>query len=621
MALLVTAQFAVAQSLDSTQILREAEVRDMRKAPLDYGKNIQYLPTNSLQTNLGTLLQGSSQVLIKSYGPGMLGSLSIRGTGAAHSPILWNGLTIQNTMNGQQDMSLLQGFLFDDVQLNAGAQNNLSTGGILGGSITLGQNELLYPGQVLLGMDFGTFGTQRYRLGIDGKKGGWTNRFRATVQDAQNDFSFTNRTTQKDSIQTLNHAHTQLFAALNETRYQSKAGWQAGFSAWYQRSDREIPETMLSTSIATQQDESFRLNGFWEQGDSIQFFKINSGLFAENLWYHDPEKHLEGLNHSLTWVNQAEYRRSFKVFSLQAGLNYQIDQAGSNGFTQENVQLQSGALYGAAYGRIGKHQRISWKADIRQAMRGTLIPGPAFSLGADYLATSKSTFRAHLSHVSRLPNLNDLYWNPGGDLDLLPEKGYSGELSYIFAHHTKNKSLQARITGFYSIIDQWIIWLPNNGFWTPQNLQKVHNRGLEWEGRFIQSQGKKYLTLLYGGTFILASNEEAKNSQDLSVGKQLIYVPFWKNYASIQLEGKAWKIIYRHSFTGGRYTSSDNESFLIPYSVGDLETSYQLRSKQNMLELGFSIQNIWNESYESIEWRPMPGRYFQLSINYQFTKR
>jgi len=622
MALLVTAQFAVAQSLDSTQILREAEVRDMRKAPLDYGKTIQHLPINSLQTNLGTLLQGSSQVLIKSYGPGMLGSLSIRGTGAAHSPILWNGLNIQNNMSSQQDLSLIQGFLFDAIQLNAGAQNNLSTGGILGGSIALGQQKIFQPLQIDLGMDFGSFGTQRYRLGIDSKKGAWTNRFRTIYQEAQNNITFNNRTVLADSLQTLQHAHTALFAAINETRYLSKSGWEAGFSAWYQRSERQIPETMLQSSIATQQDEAFRFNGFWEKGDSNSYLRFTSGLFAENLWYHDPEKKLEGLNNGITWVNQGEYRKKLEHFSVQAGVNYQIDQANSNSFKNGGVQIHSGAIYGAAYGNTGKHKRISWKADIRQAMRGTLIPKPAFSLGADYLLSSKSTFRAHLSHISRLPNLNDLYWNPGGDPDLQPEKGYSGEFSYLFSHHTKRKAVHVRLTGFYSIIDQWIIWLPDNGFWTPQNLQKVHNRGLEWEGRFIKRIQKSYLTLLYGGTFLLASNEEAKNAQDLSVGKQLIYVPYWKNYASLELRNRRGTLIYRHAFTGGRYTSSDNQSFLAPYSVGDLELNYTFNiNRKQRLQAGFSIQNIWNESFESIEWRPMPGRYYQLSINYQFYKK
>ena len=621
MTLLVTAPFAVAQSLDSTQILREAEVRDMRKTPLDFGKNIQTLPSNALQTNLSSLLQGSSQVLVKSYGAGMLGSLSIRGTGAAHSPILWNGLNIQNSASGQQDLSLLQSFLFDNIELNAGAQNNLSTGGILGGSILLGQQKIYAQDHVLAGMDFGSFGTQRYRLGFDNKKGAWTNRFRATYQGAENNYSFTNRVVLADSTQTLQHGRTDLFAALNETRYQSDDGWEAGISAWYQRANREIPETMLAPSLAMQQDESIRVSGFWEKGDSNSFLRFSSGLFTENLWFHDPEKKLQGLNNSQSWVNQGEYRRNLKNFSIQVGMNYQLDLAVSNSFKEEQAQIQSGALYGAAFGRAGKHKRLAWKADLRQAMRGDLIPAPAMSIGADYLLNSKSTFRAHLAHISRLPNLNDLYWNPGGDPDLEAEKGYSGEFSYLFSHHTKNKALQARITGFYSIIDNWIIWLPDNGFWTPQNLQRVNNRGLEWEGRFIRGRSRRYITLLYGGSFLIASNEVAKNAADRSVGKQLIYVPYWKNYLSVELKGRRAELIYRHAFTGGRYTSSDNQSFLPPYSIGDLEFSYFLRlSRRNEIQFGFSIQNIWDESYESIEWRPMPGRYFQFSINYQFSK-
>lgn len=620
MALLFTAFMAVAQKTDSLQILPEVEVRDVRKAPMDNGKTLQKIPTQLLQQDIGSLLQAASPVMIKSYGPGMLASLSIRGTGAAHSPVLWNGLSIQSSMSGQQDMSLLQGFLFDHILLSTGSQNNLSTGGILGGSIQLGQEKIKTPLKVLGGIDMGSFSTQRYKVGMDLSKNGWSNRLRVVSQNAKNDFSYPDRSAQGSPIRKMEHANASLMAVLNETHYEYKR-WKTGLDFWYQKAKRQIPPTLLSPSIAFQDDESIRINTFLSYADSLRFVQFNSALFAENLWYHDPAKNLNGLNHSTRWLNQFQLRRKYRHLSIQAGALHQIDQAGSNSYLQEEVQLHTAAAYLATYGQLLANKRLFWKSDIRQEFRKTLIPSPSFSLGMDYLLNRRIILSGHLAHISRLPNLNDLYWNPGGDPNLRPEKGFSGELTYAYTYSRHNTLVQARLTSFYSVIDQWIIWLPDNGYWTPQNLQQVHNRGAEWEIKLQRYRKTGHVNLTYGGSFTLASNEKAKNDQDLSMGKQLIYVPYWKNYIGLVFPYKNFLLSYRHSFTGGRYTSADNLSFLPPYSTGDLELGYTLEVKQHRINGSFGIQNIWNASYESIAWRPMPGRYFQLSLNYQIYKK
>lgn len=618
MALLLTALSAVAQKTDSIQYLPEVQVRDIRKAPLDNGKTLLKIPTQLLQQDIGSLLQSASPVVIKSYGPGMLSSLSIRGTGAAHSPVLWNGLTIQSSMNGQHDMSLLQGFLFDHILLSTGSQNSLSTGGILGGSIHLGQEKIKTPLKVLAGLDVGSFSTQRYKFGVDLAKNGWSNRLRVVGQEAANTFSYPDRSAQGSPKRQMEHANASLLAVLNELHYENIKGWKTGLDLWFQKADRQVPPTLLSPSQASQEDETLRLNAFVSYVDSNQFIQFNSAMFAENLWYHDPARNLEGLNHGTRWLNQAQYRRKYRHLSIQAGALHQLDQAGSSSYLQEEVRLHTAAAYFAAYGQWREHRRFFWKTDIRQEFRKALIPYPSFSAGMDYLVNRRHTLSAHLAHVSRLPNLNDLYWNPGGDPDLRPEKGFSGELTYAYTYSKVNTLLQARLTSFYSVIDQWIIWLPDNGYWTPQNLQQVHNRGAEWEVKLLRYQKSGNMNLTYGGSFTLSSNEKAKNDQDLSPGKQLIYVPFWKNYIGLVFPYKNFRLSYRHSFTGGRYTSTDNLSFLPPYSTGDLELGYTLEKDQHQFGVSFGIQNIWNVCYESIEWRPMPGRYLQLSLNYHF---
>lgn len=64
--------------------------------------NLDAVTTKSVE-NLAQLLQENSTVFIKSYGSGSLASVSFRGTGAGHTRVLWNGVSLNSPMNGQID--------------------------------------------------------------------------------------------------------------------------------------------------------------------------------------------------------------------------------------------------------------------------------------------------------------------------------------------------------------------------------------------------------------------------------------------------------------------------------------------------------------------------------------
>ncbi len=612
---------AMAQEQDSSvRQLREATVRDFHKTPLDQGKLILFLPSNELQNTLSQNLEMSSPVLIKSYGAGMLGSVSIRGTGASHTPLLWHGISIQNAQNGQQDLSLLNGFLFDRISLSTGAQNNLSTGGILGGRISLDQAPISKGHTLRAGIGLGSFGTRQMQLAYDYEGKQISNRFRVYHTEAENDFGYYNRL-QQNRHQQMVHAYTQSMNVLEDFNYRINSKWDAGLAFWWQEGNRQIPPTFVAESRESQQDLSARILAHATYTDSVQLFSVSSAFFADHNYYQDPDSRLHSANHGFTQTHQLRYRRKLKLLSLEGGAVYQGLEGKSGSYPGGVKKEERYALYLALFGESNPAGLFKWKADIRQQLWQNDPLLPSASLGMDWEFRKQRFLHLHLTRIVRLPNLNDLYWNPGGNPELQPEQGYSGELGYSLARSFGRHLLRFRAQAYYSLIDHWIIWLPENGYWTPQNLRQVHSRGVEWEFGYLHLNGKKQLQLRYGGSFTRSSNEKPAGPADNSVGNQLIYVPYWKNYVSLEWKVKRFSAAYGHSFTGGRYISSDNLEFLPAYSLGNLNLEYSFRLKNQYIRVGAGIRNVWDTRYESIVLRPMPGRYFQINLNYQLYRK
>ena len=91
----------------------------------------------NITKSLADLLSENSSIFIKSYGQGSLATASIRGAGASHTKVLWNGISLNNPMLGQTDFSLIPVFFIDRAEILKGGSSLISVGGALGGGILL----------------------------------------------------------------------------------------------------------------------------------------------------------------------------------------------------------------------------------------------------------------------------------------------------------------------------------------------------------------------------------------------------------------------------------------------------------------------------------------------------
>ncbi len=146
-------------------------------------------------------------------------------------------------------------------------------------------------------------------------------------------------------------------------------------------------------------------------------------------------------------------------------------------------------------------------------------------------------------------------------------------------------------------------------------MKQVLARGLEYRLEAGHLTEFAFWKLDFNGAFTLTENQKASSTSDFSVGKQLIYVPYWKHSLGLTWNRGNWQLGYRHVWNGGVYTSADNSSWILPWQTGSFTADYSFGLLGTDFSLRGSVENIGNTQYEIMEWRPMPGRWFRLSIH------
>ena len=150
-------------------------------------------------------------------------------------------------------------------------------------------------------------------------------------------------------------------------------------------------------------------------------------------------------------------------------------------------------------------------------------------------------------------------------------------------------------------------------------MRKVLAQGVELQLQLGATIRKVQVALHTEYDFTQSTVTQSMTPIDEAVGKQLIYTPIHSAKGHLSLQWKGLVGMYGLQYTGQRYTSSDNLSSLSAFHVSWVSASYRLPIKHHALQLGGTIDNLYNQEYQSIGWRPMPGRAFRVTLSYTFS--
>lgn len=628
-------QNADTSQTDSTRTLSPVTISGLRYPSFFIGNKFEFINHKIIEQNnqntLAQLLSDHSQLFIKSYGPSTLASPGFRGGNAYHTPVLWNGFNLQSSMNGQVDFALIPGFLMEGLAVQYGSQAALFGSGAMGGVIHLQTQAPVQKGlkgEVMFGLASYETYTGGIKLYYRTEK--WQVTQKLFVQNSLNNYEFKNidllqKTT---SINTINTDQAITQRAINssyesrawvqELDYTPKQNHSILLRSWVQNNLRNLPPALnIPDTSAQQVDKTRKLSAEYKYKKQAYEINIRHGFFDDYLSYYDKNN---GLSISKSQSNISYIDQFYRLakYSFQLSLMNQFNSA-SNASYIGWVQQNRPAIFGS-FKWLWLNQKLQQQISLRQEwVLGKAIPiMPAY--GLEYQINSKFTVRGNVSRSYRLPSFNDLYWAVWGNPNLLPESGWNEEISFLGKTTIADKiHIQTNITAFNKNVINWIIWVPDaGGNISPQNIAAVWSRGLEaeWKINLNLQKWEFYAGGLHNLT--LTSNEKSKSLNDSSINKQLIYTPGIKHLFQLSAGYKGFLFSYYHNYTGIRYTSTDNQSWLLPYQTAKISFAKSFKVKTHSIRVQLNINNLYNETYQVMQNRPMPLRNYQLSINYKF---
>jgi len=606
---------ATAQTRDTLKEVRvtakKKPIKDVKADAFAPGQQVVGFDSTTLKQyglqNVANMLAQQASVFVKAYSFNGLATLNFRGASSAQSQVLWNGVPIQNAALGLADVSELPVLLLANINILYGGSAALWGSGNVGGALMIDNESPVFDsGLKHVSVTGGLGSFAQYALGLSAARATkkWYFSVKSLGQNALNNFPYNNENGRQ---QNMTNGALQDGSVMMSAAYKANDKNIISASAWWQQYDREIPPALFETySVKRENDNSLRVQANWnhKNGDSVSWY-VKSSFIRDAIQYDDASILLYSDNSSYQYFQEAGLHVNWRRLG-QMLLFVPIQISWMHLPDSNSVKYQERVAIAGAYDLHAVHNRLNIAANARvEHVNSThfLLPGA----DAAFLLTNWLSLRANVQRTYRVPTLNELYYYPGGNSALLPEQGWNEDAGYALNFKYKKWLVKQDASIFTRDIHDWIIWL-GGAIWTPHNIAEVHSRGVETENKLeyiVNNNCTLHLNVNTG--YVLATTVTSYVPNDGSVGKQIPYMPRYNGQCNIGCTYKKWYLNYNETYTGYRFTVSDESAYLLPYQTGNVQLMYSTYIKAHALQFTVQCNNIWNEQYTIVANRPMPG--------------
>ena len=603
---------------DSIQQLNEVFLGGLKFKKNSEGKKSTTITNEQIvrnPTNLTETLRYNSPIAFRDYGNGGVSSARFRGTSPTNTSVLWNGIAVNSVGNGQTDFNAISANTVDEIQIISGGSSAVFGSGAIGGTILL-KDILKFKNHhnSQLVTSYGSFNTLSNFIKTSYGTNKWAFKVAATYNRSENDYKFID-TRFKDEDGNLlknengNYLNYSIDASLG---YPFSKRNQLYFFTTYYYGNRLFSAGLPNPSSGSERNRDFTQRNLLKWNFNFSKFRQSLKLaYLTQEFRYFSNKNSSDFNFGKSERFVTDYSLSYR-FSNSFTANFLSVYENTLGKTdqintknRQSLALGNSLLY-------TPNKTLIVVAGFRKEFNSDFSVPTIFSLSGEQKLFKNFKLKANLSTNYRVPTYNELFWPGVGNKNLVPEESKQFDAGF----EAKIKKLKISTTYFFINLENKIVWLPsgNSNFWRPINIKGAKNRGVEaalnYQIIFFKNH---YFNINSNYTYTSAYNTENKT--------RLIFVPEHLLNLNIDYTYKSLNFYLQHLYQSKVYTSEANIDFysLTPVEVTNTGINFQLINKpKNNLNLGFKVNNIFNTIYYFSNLRPMPGRNYNLTINYKF---
>ncbi len=628
-------KFSDTVKLKPVTIRAKSELKNMEM--LTYQLDSMQL-NNSTQSDLSEMLRDNTAVFIKKTVQGSASGLSLRGTNSSHTRVVWNKIPLNSPMHGSTDISNLPFWFADNVSILYSAASIPHSDGALGGCLRLENNPEWNKGfRIQYSGTAGSFKSHSNFLKLNYSKKKLSSSTRLYHTGAENNFTYQNNSIVDGGEMTRENADFKNTGIMQSLSWRPAENDFISLHAWAQAGERGVPGLITNESgsqnqISRQQHQSLRsILNYTHQGDKVKLeawsaFNMQTDHFTTDNYISGMGQYRSIDSHSRFLSFYHGISSGFdinKKHSIETSLRYHVNQANTTDKYNENTQqFQRNDIF------INAEYEYALLSDVRIVVlvKEDIVDGqahiPNYGLTYSHKIRDKLNLLVGASRNRHHPSLNDMYYIPGGNPELQPESAFTTDGALRFSLENGFR-MDNSINVYYRQIKDYIIWRPGpQGFWEADNISEVESAGCEYNLN-IQKKIRKF-TIAAHASYALNRSVNKTSGQHHFFGKggQLPYIPVHGANLSPSILWRNWQLKYQWNYFSERYTTSNNATDVLysmyPYFMNNLHLSRSFALKNSTVRIKFSVYNLFNESYRSVLWQPMPGIHFRGGVQFQF---
>tara|TARA_S200000501_G_scaffold363266_1_gene393921 strand:- start:48487 stop:50472 length:1986 start_codon:yes stop_codon:yes gene_type:complete len=276
---------------------------------------------------------------------------------------------------------------------------------------------------------------------------------------------------------------------------------------------------------------------------------------------------------------------SHQLNSTDAGLQKRISSYFSASIVLKNLDLD---LISAAF-RLDDYSDFGSGFTLSGKLKKQLYP---------YLSIS-----AKINTSFRAPAFNDLYWKPGGNQYLQPEKATTTRISAFLIANKFSFDVNIKKTESNNLI----IWIPVDNSWAAENLDKTRRYIFGVDANFNLSD-----------QIYISGSLKNIISKNLRTGNELRYTPSWIGSIQCQIKKSEWITDLSFNYLGSQIVIYDYPKNLMLSPAIDSHLCIQIPPLfDQKIRLKMYISNLLNREIMTIYGYPEHSRATRIEIFYK----